>query len=152
MTTSNTKVGHEFVEFIPDNLEPATVYISLKYKTMVHLCPCGCGNKVVTPLSPTGWNVRFDGRTISIYPSIGSWNLPCESHYWITHGQVEWSERWSTRRIKAGFERDQRIKREYYGEIPARKAGRSDAARDDDGEAKAGTTCKPWWDRLKRRP
>lgn len=151
MNGAITKVGHEFVEFIPEYLEPAMVYISMRYKTMAHLCLCGCGNKVVTPLSPTGWNLRFDGKSISIHPSIGNWNLPCESHYWINHSVVEWSPRWSKRRIKTGFERDQRIKREYYGEITAPKGGRAGAARDGE-DARRTKQSKPWWDKLKKKP
>jgi len=34
---------------------------------------------VVTPLSPTGWSLIFDGETVSLYPSIGNWNFPCRS-------------------------------------------------------------------------
>lgn len=148
MTSTNTRVGHEFVEFIPETLDSATVYISMKYKTMAHLCLCGCGNKVITPLSPTGWNLRFNGREISIHPSIGNWNLPCQSHYWISHSEIEWSDRWSERRIKAGFERDQRIKREYYGEITAPKGGRSGEARGDGDET---DSPRSWWGRRKKK-
>lgn len=149
MTNNNTKVGHEFVEFIPESLEPTTIYISMKYKTMAHLCLCGCGNKVITPLSPTGWNLRFNGKSVSIHPSIGNWNLPCQSHYWITHSQVEWSGQWSKRRIKAGFERDQRIKREYYGEITTPKSGYYETDRIG-GEPKESKPSKPWWNRSKK--
>lgn len=81
---------------------------------MVHLCFCGCGSKVVTPLSPTGWSMTFDGRTISVYPSIGSWNLPCQSHYWIRGGEVAWAPQWSPQMVDAGFENDRSAKRDYY--------------------------------------
>ena len=50
-----TLVRHEFVDFIPDILEDGVVYISVTYATALHLCCCGCGSEVVTPLSPTGW-------------------------------------------------------------------------------------------------
>lgn len=150
MTTSNTKVGHEFVEFIPDKLEPSTIYISLKYKTMAHLCLCGCGNKVVTHLSPTGWNVKFDGRTISVHPSVGNWNLPCQSHYWISGSTVKWAERWSKRRIDAGFARDQRIKHEFYGEVPTEPKKRQAFAQDRSA-GEDNTSRASWWERVKRK-
>jgi hypothetical protein len=88
----------------------------VKYKAMVHLCLCGCGNKVVTPLSPTGWRMTFDGKTISVHPSIGNWNLACRSHYWISDGRVRWSYEWSRDQIDAGFARDSQLKREYYAD------------------------------------
>lgn len=90
---------HEFVEFIPEALDEGTVYVSIRFATSVHKCMCGCGSKVVTPLSPTGWELRFDGRSISLYPSVGSWNLPCKSHYWIRKDKVEWARRWSQEEV-----------------------------------------------------
>ena len=45
---------HEFVEFIPEDLEQGTLYISIRFKTGTHLCCCGCGNIVVTPHQPHG--------------------------------------------------------------------------------------------------
>ena len=72
---------HEFVEFIPDELEQGTVYVSIRFATASHLCVCGCGNKVVTPIRPTDWTLTFDGKTISLNPSIGNWSFPCQSHY-----------------------------------------------------------------------
>ncbi len=74
---------HKFVEFIPDRIEDGLLYISVQYCTAIHKCVCGCGNEVVTPLSPTDWRLTFDGISISLYPSIGNWNFDCQSHYWI---------------------------------------------------------------------
>ena len=84
-------LAYEFVEFIPDQLKGRTLYISHTYCTAVHKCCCGCGREVVTPLSSTGWQVTFDGKTVSLYPSIGSWSLPCQSHYFITKNKVVWA-------------------------------------------------------------
>jgi len=90
---------HAFVDHAPDRLEAGVLYISLPYKTMIHLCPCGCGHEVVTPLSPTGWALIFDGETVSLHPSVGNWSFACQSHYWIDHGRVRWSWKWSEERI-----------------------------------------------------
>ena len=61
-------LSHEFVEFIPDHhqLQDGIVYVSIQYATAVHKCCCGCGEEVVTPLSPTSWQMTFDGETISL--------------------------------------------------------------------------------------
>jgi hypothetical protein len=93
---------HEFVEFIPEELEERTVYISVAYTTVVHKCCCGCGREVVTPLSPTGWRLTFDGKSVSLDPSIGSWSLPCSSHYFITESRVVWAKQWTARQIARG--------------------------------------------------
>ena len=93
MTRIDT-VSHEFVEYIPSDLNDGVIYISIEYTTVVHRCFCGCGSKVVTPLDPSQWKLTFDGRSISLSPSIGSWDLPCRSHYWIRGNQVEWVRAW----------------------------------------------------------
>jgi hypothetical protein len=85
---------HEFVEIIPDHIEEGTLYISIKYCTAIHKCACGCGNEVVTPISPTGWQLSFDGKSVSLYPSIGNYNINCQSHYWIIHNKVRRAKKW----------------------------------------------------------
>ena len=109
-----TSVKHEFVHFIPDVLEEGTVYVSIPYATVVHKCCCGCGREVVTPLSPTDWELRFDGKSISLYPSIGSWALPCQSHYWIRRDHVIWARRWSKEEIEDVRAAERLEKEEYY--------------------------------------
>jgi hypothetical protein len=105
---------HEFVEFIPDELEQGTIYISIRFATASHLCLCGCGNKVVTPIRPTDWRLIFDGKTVSLDPSIGNWSFPCQSHYWIRNNRVKWAPKWSREEIERGRAHDQYAKRRYY--------------------------------------
>src|SRR5690349_19915976 len=93
----------EFVEFIPDVPEDGRLYVSIPYTTVVHKCCCGCGREVVTPLSPTDWTLIFDGKTISLDPSIGNWGFSCRSHYWIRRNEVKWAEPWSPQQIKAAW-------------------------------------------------
>jgi len=90
------------------------LYITLEYGTAVHLCPCGCGSRVVTPLTPTDWELRFNGKEVSLSPSIGNWSFPCKSHYWIIRNKVRWARRWSCEEIEEGREEDQEAKRKYY--------------------------------------
>lgn len=92
-------LNHKFVEYIPEDIEDGTIYITIKFRTAVHNCVCGCGNKVVTPLSPTNWQLTFNGESISLYPSIGNWNFDCKSHYWITNNKIRYARLWSDSEI-----------------------------------------------------
>lgn len=105
---------HEFVEYIPNDLEDGIVYVSMGFAAVVHKCCCGCGNEVVTPLSPTDWKLTFDGQSISLYPSIGNWSFTCQSHYWIKENRVKWVAQWSQQEINDGREQDLLIKERYF--------------------------------------
>jgi len=105
---------HKFVDTIPDVLEDNTVYISIRYSTVVHKCACGCGNEVVTPLSPHDWQLTYNGETISLFPSIGNWSLPCRSHYWIRKNEIEWAETWSNEMIRRNREWDSKNKEVFF--------------------------------------
>jgi hypothetical protein len=105
---------HEFVEFLPAQPKQGTIYISIRFGTASHLCVCGCGNKVVTPLRPTDWKLIYDGKTVSLDPSIGNWSFACHSHYWIQNNRVQWATSWSTARIEAARAHDQKRKDRYF--------------------------------------
>ena len=94
--TSITSVSHEFVHHIPprEQMEHGVVYVSIPFATAVHLCCCGCGNEVVTPLDPNQWQLTFDGKSVSLCPSIGNWSFDCKSHYWIRRNQVARATEW----------------------------------------------------------
>ena len=81
---------------------------------MVHLCACGCGTKVVTPLSPAHWRLTFDGDTVSLWPSIGNWQFPCSSHYWIRESAVAWAAPMSDVEIAAFRGEDARALQRYF--------------------------------------
>ncbi len=106
----SARITHEFVDAIPSDIAEGTLYISIPYATAIHLCCCGCGHEVVTPLTPTDWSVSFDGETVSLSPSIGNWSFKCESHYWISHNRVRWAGKWSRREIELGRARDRAAK------------------------------------------
>lgn len=106
---------HRFVEHFPDQLDPGVLYISLPFASSAHGCACGCGREVVTPLSPVGWSMTFDGASVSLTPSIGNDAMPCRSHYWIKHGAVVWSYQMSREEVAAGRRRDQAARDSYYG-------------------------------------
>lgn len=106
---------HKFVEFIPEVLEDFVLYISIEYCTAVHKCVCGCGNEVITPISPTDWKLTFDGKTVSLNPSVGNWNFECKSHYWITNNEVHFARRWKDWEIELGRFYDSENKKNYFG-------------------------------------
>lgn len=107
-------LDHKFVEYIPEELEEETLYISLSFGTVAHKCCCGCGNEVVTPLSPTDWKLTYDGETITLDPSIGNWSYECRSHYWIKNSKVLWSDQWSEVQIRSARLKDKLDKKNYF--------------------------------------
>jgi hypothetical protein len=89
MTDRRETMTHEFVQLIPDELEEGVVYVSVRYHVVMHLCPCGCSERVVTPLHPMQWTLSYDGETVSLNHSIGGGD--CNSHYFITRDKVRWA-------------------------------------------------------------
>lgn len=138
--TQNEILAFEFVEFIPENMEECTLYISANYATAAHKCCCGCGKEVVTPFSPTDWKLTFDGVSVSLSPSIGNWNFECKSHYWIVKNTVKWADKWSEDRIDAGRTHDRLAKNRYYA------SDRSIGS----GTVAGGKSRRGWWSWLSR--
>lgn len=140
----HTRLDHRFVEQMPEVLEPGVLYVSMTYATAAHKCCCGCGLEVITPITPTDWQIIFDGETVSLYPSIGNWNQPCRSHYIIDGGQVRVAAMWSDREIAAERGRDRRAKAQHYGVKPATGAagpGYLDSSR----RHRAWSRVTSWW-------
>lgn len=121
----------QFVEFIPENVEEGSLYISEIYKTAIHKCCCGCGEEVVTPLTPADWQLTLDGTLVSLFPSIGNWSYPCKSHYWIVRNKVEWAARMSPKEIQFVQERDRRDKQQYVAQLNEQRL-----------------RAMPWWQKL----
>ena len=99
---------HRFIEGAPQRLEPGVLYVSIRHKSVLHVCACGCGHEVVTPLAPHRWQLIFDGETVSLEPSIGNSVLPCRSHYFITNNTVDWHRPMSDQGVERARRRDQR--------------------------------------------
>lgn len=107
-----------FVEFVPRELERDVLYVSERFNTAAHLCACGCGEKVVTPLSPASWRLeKHLENTVSLYPSIGNWNYACRSHYWITKNRIVWAAQMSERQIAFVQEKDLTDQAKYIDRI-----------------------------------
>ena len=104
----------EYVEFIPKALEDGILYISKKYGTASHNCCCGCGTKIVTPLRNTEFSLSDRNGLVSLNHSIGNWNHPCQSHYWIKNNRVIWTGKMTKREIERGRTLDDAMKSEYF--------------------------------------
>lgn len=100
-----TQLRHQFIDEAPDQLEAGILYVSMPYRTTLHLCCCGCDNQVTLPLRPSAWKLTYDGDTITVSPSVGNWSFRCRSHYWIRNNQVEWAGTWTDDEIAAGRRR-----------------------------------------------
>jgi hypothetical protein len=141
-----------FVEYIPDRLDEGVLYLSMEFATASHACACGCGREVVTPLSPVGWQMRYDGENVSLEPSIGNWSYPCRSHYWIKGGHVRWDSEMPQWAIDEGRERDRQATRRYYAErsnpaAPAAQVEQAPQLHDVTQEADVPVS-RTWWERL----
>lgn len=76
---------HLFVDSIPANLQDGVLYVCIKHHIISHLCACGCGHRVDTPIAPDEWRLAYDGETVSLWPSIGNYDISCRSHYYMTN-------------------------------------------------------------------
>ena len=112
----HARLEHRFVHYIPEQLEPGVIYVSMDYATAAHSCCCGCGEQVITPFTPSDWKLTFDGETISLWPSVGNWNFKCRSHYIIRHNRVLAAEPWEEKQVEGGRRRDKSRKRQNYAE------------------------------------
>jgi len=118
----NSKIQLEEVEFIPKNLEPGKLYVSGQQNVAVHLCACGCDNKVTTPLGPAEWFFYTEIGNPSLYPSIANWHIPCRSHYWVKDGEVIWSSIPNEEQLKGMRKNNQeRLKKYFKQKEPAKK-------------------------------
>lgn len=135
---------HRFVESFPETLEPGVLYISLEYGSVAHSCCCGCGEEVVTPLTPTDWNITYDGETVTLHPSVGSWTLSCRSHYVIRRNRVIEAPPWSDAEVAAERRRDRRAKAAHF----AQKALRQTESLQTDEGTKVLPVVSGWKARL----
>lgn len=118
-----TRITLVRVHYIPKTLEPGMLYVSEEFGAVLHLCACGCGAKVSTPLGPTEWTLEETPAGPSLKPSVGNWQLPCKSHYWIDGGSVLWAEQWTPERIAAGRRMEEQRRRAYYDALDRRRGG-----------------------------
>ena len=102
---------------MPQDLSPGVLYVSEEFGAVAHLCACGCGTKVRTPLGPTEWSLEETDDGPTLRPSVGNWQQTCQSHYLITAGEVVWAEPWTAEEIADGRRREEERRRRYYDSL-----------------------------------
>jgi hypothetical protein len=102
---------------MPDELRPGVLYVSKEFETAHHLCACGCGAKIRTPLGPTEWTLDETLRGPTLWPSIGNWQQACQSHYWIRKGGIVWAEKWTPQQIARGRQAEEHRRTTYYEKL-----------------------------------
>jgi hypothetical protein len=112
-----TSIALKQVTYLPQELAPDILYVSNEYAVAGHLCACGCGNKVVTPLGPAEWSFSERKGRPTLRPSIGNWQLPCRSHYVISDGVIKWADEWSDAQIAAGRRSEEEHRHRYYASL-----------------------------------
>jgi Family of unknown function (DUF6527) len=108
---------------MPKELDPGVLYVSEEFGSVAHLCPCGCGSKIRTPLGPTEWSLKVSKKGPSLFPSIGNWQIHCKSHYWIQHGKVIWACSWTPEKVVAGRCNEEERRRVYYESLSRKRYG-----------------------------
>jgi uncharacterized protein DUF6527 len=102
------------VHYVPKTLEPGILYVSEEFGAALHLCACGCGLKVSTPIGPTDWTFEETLAGATLFPSVGNWQQPCKSHYFIRDGSVIWLDAWTPQQITAGRRAKERRDEAYF--------------------------------------
>ena len=117
------KIELQRVRYMPKELKPGVLYVSEEFAAAAHLCACGCGSKVRTPLGPTEWSIEETDTGPTLYPSVGNWQQACQSHYWIYRGEVIWSAKWTPEQIAAGRRGEEQRRRAYYETLDRQRGG-----------------------------
>lgn len=105
------------VHYLPKELEVGILYVSIEFGVAGHLCACGCGNKIITPLGETEWSFKNENDKPTLFPSIGNWQLPCKAHYWIERGKIHWSYQFTNEEIIAGNINEELKRKKYYDNL-----------------------------------
>jgi len=111
------KLVVEKVVSMPLNLQEGILYVSLENEVVGHLCPCGCANKILIRIGKAGWQYTEVKGEVTLFPSLGNWNLPCRSHYWIRKNKIMWSGDWTDEVIEEGRQSDIEKKRQYFEDL-----------------------------------
>lgn len=70
-------------------MEDGVVYHTEEFELAGMLCACGCGHRI-TLLVPDSHQVLNDDGYATVSPSVGVFDAPCRSHFFIHAGEVEW--------------------------------------------------------------
>lgn len=106
---------------MPKELQPGILYFAEEYGAAAHLCACGCGSKIRTPIDDAEWSLEEGEGGPTLYPSVGNWQKPCRSHYLIENGKVIWCRDWTDNEIKEGRRLEQKKRVAYLEKKQRRK-------------------------------
>jgi hypothetical protein len=70
----------------------------------------------VTPIRPTEYSLSENGGVITLHPSVGNWNYPCQSHYLIRDNQVLWAGGMTREQIEQGRVLNDAAKAQYLSQ------------------------------------
>ncbi len=99
---------------MPSEFEAGVLYVSKEFGIAGHLCACGCGNKVMTPIGGAEWSIKEEKRGVSMYPSIGNGQLDCKSHYLIRNGKIIWCHQMTKEWTISDMNEAEYRRRTYY--------------------------------------
>jgi Family of unknown function (DUF6527) len=130
MTRTN-QLTPEFVDHVPEAMEPGKLYVSIRFNMAMHVCCCGCGGEVATRISPSAWKLFYNGRDVSLWPSIGPSTSECRSHYVVCNGAVHWLPRMSAAEVQHVRRKDAKTRAAFY-RVPVQSAATAESR-------------VPWW-------
>ena len=89
----------------------------------------------------------FNGKTVSLDPSIGNWSFPCQSHYWIRNNRVKWAPKCSRVQIERGRRYDHHAKESYFEIATSETASGTTADAPEAAASKRGlwSAVKSWF-------
>lgn len=117
------KVELQRVHYMPKELKPGVLYVSEEFGTAAHLCACGCGSKIRTPLGPAEWTLEMSSSGPTLRPSIGNWQQACRSHYWIYRGGIKWADQWTPEQIAADRQNEKSRRKAYFDDLKRKRGG-----------------------------
>jgi len=117
------KIELQRVHYMPKELIPGVLYVSEEFGAAAHLCACGCGSKIRTPLGPTEWSLEQSDRGPTLRPSVGNWQQVCQSHYLIYQGEIIWADKLTPEQIAAGRRDEEERRFTYYDALYRENGG-----------------------------
>lgn len=111
------KITVQRVGYMPNDLKPGILYVSEEFDIALHLCACDCRAKMKTLLWPTERSVTETRKGVTTRPSVGNWQQPCQSHYWIEYGKIIWAQKWTPEEITAGRRNEEPRRPIYYAAL-----------------------------------
>ncbi|MBC7946280.1 MAG: hypothetical protein H7Y42_00260 [Chitinophagaceae bacterium] len=117
------KIELQRVHYMPKELKLGVLYVSEEFGAAAHLCACGCGSKIRTPLGPTEWTLEETSRGPTLHPSVGNWQQTCQSHYVIRQGEIIWAGKWTAAQVAAGRRNEEERRKAYYDALDHQRGG-----------------------------